>query len=280
MLKNILIRALSGAVYVALIVVAILLLDKSPLAFIILFSLAAAWGVKEIYGIVRPKDNESWLVMAIDMLGAAGLFVAMYLLTTTRTTPAVDWLLWPAAYIVIRCIVQLYRPHQDAIESLQRSLLAIGYVAFPLSLLNAIAAISAPRILLGMFVFIWINDTGAFLAGVSLGRHKFWERISPKKTWEGFIGGVLACVLGAWAIDRWANDIFQVPELGLWIGMSAVVAIAATYGDLVESLLKRTAGVKDSGSLIPGHGGLLDRIDSLLLVAPAVLIYLILMTNN
>ena len=246
----------------------------------ILFSLAAAWGVKEIYGMVRPQADESWLLMALDMAGAVGLFVSMYLLMNVDSARVVDWLLWPSVYMVLRLAVQLYRPRQNAIESLQRSMLAIGYVAFPLSLLNAIVAISAPRILLGVFVFIWINDTGAFLSGVTMGRHKFWERISPKKTWEGFVGGVLACVFSAWAIDRWAGDVFQVPQLGLWIGLSVVVAIAATYGDLVESLLKRTAGVKDSGTLIPGHGGLLDRIDSLLLVAPAVLVYLILMTSN
>ena len=144
----------------------------------------------------------------------------------------------------------------------------------------AISYISAPRILLAVFVFIWVNDTGAFLSGITLGKHRLFERISPKKSWEGFFGGLIACVLVALATNKWCNEFFQVPELGTWIGLSVIVSVMATFGDLTESLLKRTEGVKDSGHLIPGHGGILDRIDSLLLVSPTVLIYIALIVNN
>ena len=110
--------------------------------------------------------------------------------------------------------------------------------------------------------------------GVLLGRHRLFERISPKKSWEGVIGGVALSVAGAFVSYYWFNELFQVPDLMVWVGLSIVVAVFATFGDLVESLIKRTVGVKDSGNIMPGHGGILDRIDSLLLVAPAVLIYL------
>ena len=109
-----------------------------------------------------------------------------------------------------------------------------------------------------------------------LGRHRLFERISPKKSWEGVIGGVALCIAGAYATFYWFDEFFQVPDLSTWIGLSVVVAVFATFGDLVESLIKRSVGIKDSGSIMLGHGGVLDRIDSLLLVAPAVLIYLLL----
>ena len=94
------------------------------------------------------------------------------------------------------------------------------------------------------------------------------------------IGGIIACVAGAYVTNYWFDEFFQVPDINVWVGLSVVVAVFATFGDLVESLIKRTVGVKDSGNILPGHGGILDRIDSLLLVAPAVLIYLLLVVPN
>ena len=141
-------------------------------------------------------------------------------------------------------------------------------------------SITAPRLLLGVFMFIWLYDTGAYCVGMLLGRHRLFERISPKKSWEGVIGGIAACVAGAYATNYWFDEFFQVPEFSIWLGLSVVVAVFATFGDLVESLIKRTVGVKDSGHILPGHGGILDRIDSLLLVVPAVLIYLLLIVPN
>ena len=281
MIRNILIRAASGAIYVALIIGSILLLDHSPLAFFAVFSLFIVIGINEVYGITRGDgDNQSWLVTLIDMLGGIGVFFATYLAMNFATFGRALWLLPLSGYLLLRCIVQLYRPRQNALRGLERSFFALGYVALPLALLHAITQLTTPRILLAVFIFIWVNDTGAYLAGITLGRHKLWERISPKKSWEGLVGGVLACVLTAWGTAHWCGDFFKVPQLGIWLGLSIIVALAATYGDFTESLLKRTAGVKDSGHLIPGHGGLLDRIDSLILVAPAVLIYLILIIYN
>lgn len=279
MFKNIIIRAISGACYIALIVAAIMLLDHSPIAFLLLFSLFVILGIKEVYDMLAENENESWLIILIDMLGGIGIFLSMFLCMTSDQASRL-WLLPPCAYLLLRCIAQLYRPRQNAVRSLERSFLAILYVSFPLSLLNCVIALTTPKLLLAVFIFIWVNDTGAFLAGISLGHHRLWERISPKKSWEGFFGGLLACVLTAWGTEKWCNEFFQVPELSVWVGLSIIVSIAATYGDLTESLLKRTEGVKDSGHLIPGHGGILDRIDSLLLVIPAVVIYLILVIYN
>ena len=281
-MKNIIIRALSGSVYVALIVASILLLDNSPIAFLALFSLFIVMGIKEIYDMSQSEEPMSWLVVLVDMLGGVGLFLSFYFnFRTNASTPAPGMRILPLAiYLVVRCIIQLYRPRQNAVHSLERSFLSLTYVALPIAMLNTIVSMAAPRLLLALFVFIWVNDTGAFLAGTAFGRHRLFERISPKKSWEGFVGGLIACILVALATNHWCNEFFQVPELGIWVGLSIVTSVVATFGDLVESLIKRTEGVKDSGHLIPGHGGILDRIDSLLLVSPAALIYLTLMASH
>jgi phosphatidate cytidylyltransferase len=278
---NLIKRVLSGVIYIALIVAAILLLDNSPVMYLLVFPLLIVLGIGEMISMAKDDATQSWLVNIIDMLGGIGVFVALYLHYESTTMQSRSlWLLPIAAYLLLRTIVQLYRPRQNAVHSLERSFFSLGYVALPIAMLNGIMSITAPRLLLGMFIFIWLYDTGAYCVGMLLGRHRLFERISPKKSWEGVIGGVAFCVAGAYATHHWFNEFLQVPDLTVWVGMSVVVAVFATFGDLVESLIKRTVGVKDSGNLLPGHGGILDRIDSLLLVAPAVFIYLLLVVPN
>ena len=280
-MMNLIKRVLSGVIYIALIVGAIMLLDNSPVMYMLVFPLLIVLGIGEMITMAKDDATQSWLVNIIDMLGGIGLFVAFYLHYEGQTAQSRSlWLLPIAAYLIGRTIVQLYRPRQNAVHSLERSFFALGYVALPVSMLNGIVSITAPRLLLGMFIFIWLYDTGAYCVGMLLGRHRLFERISPKKSWEGVMGGVAACIAGAYATHYWFNEFFQVPDLTTWVGLSVVVAVFATFGDLVESLIKRTVGVKDSGNILPGHGGILDRIDSLLLVAPAVLIYLLLVVPN
>lgn len=280
-MKNLMKRILSGAIYIALIVAAILLLDNSPVVYLIVFPLLIVLGIGEMITMAKDDATQSWLVNVIDMLGGVGLFVAFFMhyegeSVQTRTL----WLLPIATYLLLRTIVQLYRPRQNAVHSLERSFFSLGYVALPVALLNVIMSMTAPRLLLGVFMFIWLYDTGAYCVGMLLGKHRLFKRISPKKSWEGVIGGVAACVAGAYITHYYFDEFFQVPDLITWVGLSVVVAVFATFGDLVESLIKRTVGVKDSGHILPGHGGILDRIDSLLLVVPAVLIYLMLIVPN
>ncbi|MBR2083212.1 MAG: phosphatidate cytidylyltransferase [Muribaculaceae bacterium] len=280
-MKNLLKRICSGIIYIAIIVSAILLLDNSPVMFLLVFSLLIVLGIGEMVTMAKDDATQSWLVTVIDMLGGVGLFVAFYLHYEGETMQSrALWLLPIASYLLLRTIVQLYRPQQNAVHSLERSFFSLGYIALPLAMLNCIMSITAPRLLLGVFMFIWIYDTGAYCVGMLLGRHRLFERISPKKSWEGVIGGIVFCVAGAYATHYWFDEFFQVPDLTTWVGLSVVVAVFSTFGDLVESLIKRTVGVKDSGNIMPGHGGILDRIDSLLLVVPAVLIYLQLIAPN
>ena len=274
-------RIFSGVIYIALIVTAILLLDNSPVVYLLVFPLLIVLGIGELITMAKDDATQSWLVNIIDMLGGVGIFVALYLhYEGTTIQSRALWLLPIAVYLLLRTIVQLYRPRQNAVHSLERSFFSLGYVALPVAMLNGIMSITAPRLLLGLFIFIWLYDTGAYCVGMLLGRQRLFERISPKKSWEGVIGGVVLSVAGAYATYYWFDEFFQVPDLTTWVGMSVVVAVFATFGDLVESLIKRTVGVKDSGHILPGHGGILDRIDSLLLVVPAVLIYLMLIVPN
>lgn len=280
-MMNLIKRIFSGVIYIALIVAAILLLDNSPVMYLLVFPLLIVLGISEMVTMAKDDATQSWLVNIIDMLGGVGLFVAFYMHYEGETMQSrALWLLPIAFYLILRTIAQLYRPQQNAVHSLERSFFSLGYVALPVALLNCVMSITAPRLLLGIFMFIWLYDTGAYCFGMLLGRHRLFERVSPKKSWEGVIGGIVACLAGAWVTHNWFDEFFQVPELTIWIGLSLVVAVFATFGDLVESLIKRTVGVKDSGNILPGHGGILDRIDSLLLVAPAVLIYLMLIVPN
>ncbi|MDE6270682.1 MAG: phosphatidate cytidylyltransferase, partial [Muribaculaceae bacterium] len=152
------------------------------------------------------------------------------------------------------------------------------YVAMPLGVLNAFATITSRTegsewVLMMIFIFIWLNDTGAYLVGSQIGRHRLFERLSPKKSWEGFFGGLLFCVVAGICAAMFVHSVVGWWQ---WIVTSVLACVMATLGDLFESLMKRTLGVKDSGNLIPGHGGILDRIDSLLFVGPAVSLFLIL----
>lgn len=187
---------------------------------------------------------------------------------------------WMSLIVIIPAVVmisELYRKKGRPFDNLVWTFYAIVYITLPLSLLNflvfpgEIAAYRyTPHIVAGMFMLIMINDTVAYLVGVPLGRHRLFERISPKKSWEGTIGGAIAVLAAAFLM----KTLFPLLDLKGWMGISVIVAILGVYGDLVESLFKRGIGVKDSGNMLPGHGGVLDRIDAWIFVIPAVWVYL------
>ncbi len=186
--------------------------------------------------------------------------------------------------ITLTMISELYSMQDKPFDSLAHTFFPLIYTAIPFSLFPFAAfsrhglesllphggIIFSPGIIIGFFLLIWANDTGAYLAGISFGRTRLMERVSPKKTWEGFFGGLLASVLVAWLLSHW----FGVISTAEWIAVSVIVSVAGTYGDLIESMLKRSAGVKDSGSIMPGHGGFLDRFDSTVLSFPLVYLFI------
>jgi len=175
-------------------------------------------------------------------------------------------------------ITELYEKQLDPISHAAYIVLGQVYIALPVSLLNGIA-FSLPAenaaeyrsiFVLALFIFIWINDTGAYLIGVNFGKHRLLERISPKKSWEGFFGGMLFTLASSLVFAYF----YPALAVGQWAGLALAVSLFATWGDLIESLIKRTLSIKDSGTAIPGHGGFLDRFDSLLIAVYAVLFFL------
>ncbi len=275
---NIVKRAIFGGIYVALIVASLLLWDTSKWPFVVLFATFIILGIHEAAKLLSHNGQKpSPLIKAIDMAGAVLTFLAV--VAHYNVPSLAGMFVIPAAgYLLVRFTTQLYMPSRNALADVSQSLGAVAYVTLPIIALAIIASSFSPRIVLAMFVFIWLNDTGAFLVGCAIGKHRLFERISPKKSWEGVAGGAAFVIAAAIACASVAclQQVFNPINLSVatWIALGIATVIASTLGDLFESLLKRTAGVKDSGNIIPGHGGILDRIDSLLFVAIATLIIL------
>ncbi len=195
-----------------------------------------------------------------------------------------EWLLFVIPFVFLIISSELYRKEPKPFDSLAHTFFPLLYTVLPFSLfpfsafrhsgLNTILnhgdSIFSPGIVIGFFLLVWANDTGAYLTGISFGRHKLFERISPKKTWEGFFGGMITAVIAAWFL----SGALGVVEKTGWIIIAVIISIAGTYGDLAESMLKRSNGVKDSGSILPGHGGFLDRFDSTIMAFPLVYLFI------
>lgn len=276
-MKNLLTRTLAGIVYIAAIVASLVFGDIYFLSLMALFAIA---GVYEFSKMTTgdAADADSRILRVLDMVGAAAVVVfnalAASSLVSFSPMPVTAVFAPVLLYLVVRMVAQLYVKQANPIHALAIPLAAQVYVSLPLALMTYMYYIYSPQLILAMFIMIWLNDTGAYVAGSMFGRHKLFERLSPKKSWEGFFGGLVFTVGGALVIYFLLNDWLCGLSLAGAIGMGLVVTAFSTWGDLVESMLKRAAGVKDSGHLIPGHGGMLDRIDSLLLVVPALLCYL------
>lgn len=262
-MKNFITRTLSGAVYVALIIASILV---SKYTFVAFFAVLLLIAMSETNRLIADKGQKP-AVALLDLLVGLSIFFATFAVTNLDISVKTA-AICPMLLIMVRLVAGLYLKEESAILSWAKSFFNICYVAVPMATLAYIYSIQ-PILALIILALIWINDTGAFLVGCSIGKHRLFERISPKKSWEGFFGGMAFCI----AAGAFAHHLIGGCQ-AIWIPFAIIVSAFSTWGDLVESLIKRTAGVKDSGNIMPGHGGVLDRIDSLLFVAPAILAYL------
>ena len=277
-MKNLIIRALTGIIFVVVLVSAICI---HPIFFLILFCIITGLTLWEFGGLVKHYENAN-LLRAVNVLGGVYLFIATFVYTNGLTDGKIflPYLL----FIMLTMIAELYYKAPNPINNWAFTLFAQVYCAGSFSMLNFIGAEPGtpgvmsytPLFIMAIFIFVWLDDTGAYLVGSLIGKRKLFERISPKKSWEGFFGGLILVLASSQAFAWFAPEISRMN----WLGLAATVVLFGTWGDLIESLLKRTLGVKDSGNVLPGHGGMLDRFDSVMLAVPASYIYIDLFIRN
>ena len=281
-LKNLIVRAVTGVFFVTAMVLGIL----HPHALIALFALITGLSIWEYTGLVNNikgvKVNRfiSTIIGVYFFLAVAGL----------RLTPVEGFVVFvPYILSILYLLIsELYLKNENPINSWAYTMLGQMYIAMPFSMINVLAfqqgemgQVTFDSLLpLSIFIFLWTNDTGAYCCGSLFGKHKLFPRISPKKSWEGSIGGGLLVLIVAGVIGYFTNTDTDPHMLSIpaWIGLGLVVVVFGTWGDLVESLFKRTLGIKDSGNILPGHGGMLDRFDSSLMAIPAAVVYLYTLT--
>lgn len=295
-MKNFIVRAITGILFVAVMVTCFL----KGISMVALFALVTGLTIWEFTGLV---NNRKGVKVNRFISTAAGVYfflaVAGFCSGATPSAVFIPYLLT----IVYLFISELYLRNEDAINDWAYTMMAQMYIALPFSCINVLAfretaiqgetstdyAIVFGMLLpLSIYVFLWINDTGAYLCGSLLGKHKLFPRVSPGKSWEGSIGGgllviavsqLLAFIDQGHLLSTWGLSDAQTGLTSLqWAGLGLVVVFFGTWGDLVESLFKRTLGVKDSGTILPGHGGMLDRFDSSLMAIPAAVVYIYTLT--
>ncbi|MDE6810629.1 MAG: phosphatidate cytidylyltransferase [Muribaculaceae bacterium] len=279
-MNNVVTRSISGTAYILLVICCIMCGSWFFLGLTMLFAIFATMELKRIFR-TKSGNKPRPATDCLDLCGILFMIVSASLASNSQIVfeGFAAFLIPYIFYLIARGIMELYARDENPLEALGSSALTQTYIGIPLATANLLYNMSGPNMVLAMFFFIWINDTGAFCVGSMIGRKRLFERISPKKSWEGFWGGLAFCVifsiLFALVFDKFFYDMPVVD----FIGMAVMVSVFATFGDLFESLLKRTAGVKDSGKIMPGHGGILDRIDSFLMVAPACFCYLLIIAS-
>lgn len=267
-LKKTAIRAASGLVYVLVIIGACALGSPGVSALSCLFAIL---GIVEFRKMRFGSPMNNLPMTVFNALGGVFLALGVY------GYPVVLWLIW----CIFRMIIAIYEKSDHPEKRYAVDMAAQLYIGLPMALLAAFGYFSDLLVetcwpILSVFIIIWVNDTGAFIFGSIFGHHKMFPRVSPKKSWEGLWGGLVCSILAGYVIgasDSALSAIYLDNRIIFWTVAALIISVSATYGDLFESVIKRNLNIKDSGNLIPGHGGILDRIDSLLMVVPAIAVY-------
>ncbi len=273
MFKTLLTRTLTGAVFVTIILGAVF---WHPIALAIVLLILTGFGLNEFYGLFSSAG--------IIRKNYSGLFLGLitYSLITAWAfswiNPLLLFVIFPLAFLLF--IFELYKKDQQPFTQIAFQFLGIMYVAIPFSLYHLVHQFPIggeqnfePWLLSGVFILIWSNDTFAYLFGSAFGKHRLFERISPKKSWEGTIGGGISAFGTAWLLGTYTQTL----DLSTWFILAAIIIPSAIFGDLVESMLKRSLNIKDSGNIMPGHGGILDRFDAANFALPFIVFFIYLL---
>jgi len=265
-MKNLIQRTLTGILFVVTIIGSILF---DPIVFFGVCLLVAILGMMGLKKMLERKYDKVNLLASLLL----GLSFQILVFLNTQGIISEKWYVVLMPLVWLPFIHELFKGGDHPFQRIALTLLVPVYVSLPLTFLYLFGSANGgfnSSLLLGFFAMVWCNDTGAYVVGVSIGKHKLYERISPKKTWEGFIGGIVFTLVAAWVIFR----VTDISYLWVWLLSGLVVSVFGTIGDLVASKFKREANSKDSSNLIPGHGGFLDRLDSLIFVSSFVYLYL------
>lgn len=268
-MKTFFTRTLSGAIYAAIIIGSIL---AGPVVFGLTMFVFLLFSTFEFHRILQVNDNAPSLLYLL--LSSSLIYLTGYLVIVSVLPDRAFGIVLLVLFLFV--LIQFFQNSEMVIQKTGMMLLGLIYLAVPLFLLNLLFYrdfsfdVPVPDILIGLFIITWFNDTFAYFVGSLIGKHKLAQRISPNKSWEGSAGGFVFSLVGAYLLSL----VFPDTEFLQWLILTAIIVVFGTFGDLFESVLKRNAGIKESGTLIPGHGGILDRLDSILIATPFVFTYL------
>ncbi len=277
-LTNMIVRAFTGVLFVTIMVTCFF----QPIAMVFLFALITCLSLWEYSGLVNNIED---VTINRFISTVAGVYLFLAISAVNSGFVQTNAVFMPYLLTIIYLFVsELYTKNKNAVHDLSYTMLGQMYIALPLSMINVLAFRTATDgnihfyylLPLSVFIFLWTSDTGAYCVGSLFGKHKLFPRISPAKSWEGSIGGGTLVLFAAFLVSILDQSYGNLSGLNTlqWLGLGLVVTISGTWGDLVESLIKRTLGIKDSGTILPGHGGMLDRFDSSLLAIPASAVYI------
>jgi phosphatidate cytidylyltransferase len=274
-LTDLLKRTYTGIIVVLIIIAGIVI---NPFVFLVVFAGILFLALNEFYKMAKSAGAAVQKIPGI--IAGLALFALMFVNVAGLATNKIILLIIPSLFLIF--IFELYRKKENPLVNIAATLMGVLFIALPFSLLNFFVFPGFggntqfyPWLLMGIFVVLWSYDSGAYIFGMWMGRFKLYERISPKKSWEGVIGGsVIALVAGILN-----SVIFQSLSLAGWVGMTLIIIVFGTFGDLIESMIKRSLNIKDTGTLLPGHGGILDRFDSLIFSIPFIFVWLMIFKN-